>query len=101
MNYITDANSSIEKKEQQTKQVRASLGNILGQRLEFVNQLSHDKLLSINAFSNQIQDNEDLNVSSTVPLFGVEDKILQLLKNESKELGVFSNYTQQIGRAHV
>lgn len=95
MNYITDANSSIEKKEQQTKQVRASRGNILGQRLEFVNQLSHDKLLSINAFSNQIQDNEDLNVSSTVPLFGVEDKILQHLKNESKEYGVFSNYTQR------
>src|SRR5690625_7042332 len=95
MNYITDANSSIEKKEQQTKQGRASGGNILGQRLEFVNQLSHDKLLSINAFSNQIQDNEAWSVSSTVPLFGVEDKILQHLTNESKDYGVFCNYTQR------
>lgn len=93
--YTTNIQSSIENEEQMTDQTGTIEGHVLGQRLEFINRLSQNKLWSVNAFSNITRENTGLDIASDLPLFDKGDTISQRIKNGIREYSIFSKYTQR------
>lgn len=94
--YYTNIDGEVENDEQTTLQKVSNNGYSLGQNLGYTIQLAKNKLVAVNAYSNYIQDNTQLNLSSNRSLFNMGNTIAQETHNREQEYGVYSRYTQRI-----